>query len=1287
MGTIFYNNIPLSTINPYTLLFHEHSLNIQFNSTPQFKTFPIMLFSFIFLYALTTFIYIILTSHNYSEGILITTTVIISLLCLIVSLCIKFKKNCFTIKNERSVELLLLTVIFILFTLINQILCAHLKHFTNNYNSLIETIFVNLEIICKCLWTVLNVNEFVYVFFGTVINCVIIVPYNYMRLLTLFSLIIVFSAQGLYAYFFTKLRKEMFIQKKMNVDMKTNDILGLGYATMYMNVNDNNKVKKLNENEILNDSIVNENSYLKNMFFNACEDKENLFSLLNEVEDINDEIKKCLLYCLNYQTEQIQLIEKEKINQNNRNSFKLSISNSGNTLIQTTNENNNNNNSSFNKAHHKIENSLTNLVSKVSHNFQLISNNKYDNVKTGKSRTFEPQTTKKFGCSSGTATFNSQIPSIDIHPKYTFQLPEFHKRKNKQLISDDDGDKGIPIPVQETKENQINEINTKKLNESINDSYFLLPLLFSTGLNRFLKQDEFIYLGRKRINTKSLKTQPSDNTMSNIKSSNKQLPIIKNSFDLSLSSPTDFSFYKIYFRFNAILSGLEFLFLDESKNQFENLFKSYSRQVSMYLHDFKNPLTAINEKIIDYKEIFQSILLESKDEQMGMFKFGKSELDDMVFLSITSEDCLGMIKSYEDFSKAFANNNETMTLNLSSFYLSEITTYLSEWINIKNQRTHQEIEFIVNDLTLSKRFKLYTDKLKLKQILINIISNSYKFTKNGDITLTITREIINSKQYTKFHIRDTGDGMDKFTMKNLFNPFFSKNGGNKNKEGCGLGLVLSMRMSKNLGLPIEVESEENKGTSMWFYIEEKEKEKIEGSENCNKTNNEEYEDNIDDNIDDNNNNNNIGTLINSVVGEDEDDLSLTKKKNALYNNNLNKSESNLDFIPLTFNDSKAQNTTIVEDSSFCKSKNNLNSSLNTKEKPNRYKKLNSFQSTETILCDNIMKIDPKEKGFVQAPKMFISMSPQRPTIMNLILPDSHKLSSSIQNSFNYSSIKKNLKRHKFQSSFEDTAFFGLSIIKQEITMSILGKPPLSDLNLISSQNNIANNNNNYPNFPFHNSTTSQLFLNNNYTLNTTNNNQSVNNVNLGFGFCKKGTVSTLWTKNFCKTKGSSNFFNVKSLLSKKDTKTTNAFSDLGVKREKMISVLLVDDDENFQRAHKRLLEKLNIDEVVSVYDGIDLMMMFLRNELTSFDLIILDNFMTYLHGTEVVKIIKFMKDSEMGSKGGFDFTVLNKIFISTGAQDIAMSSLEQFDTVDFIAKPICKNDMENIIRKVLAGVK
>jgi signal transduction histidine kinase len=164
----------------------------------------------------------------------------------------------------------------------------------------------------------------------------------------------------------------------------------------------------------------------------------------------------------------------------------------------------------------------------------------------------------------------------------------------------------------------------------------------------------------------------------------------------------------------------------------------------MYLHDFKNPLTAINEKILDYKDVFESILMES-EEQIGTFQFGKNELDDLVFLSITSDDCLNMIKSYEDFSKAFANNditNESMKLNLSSFYLNEITDYLHDWIHIKNQRTHQELEFIVNNIAISDHFKLCTDKLKLKQILINIISNSYKFTKDGEIILTITREKI-----------------------------------------------------------------------------------------------------------------------------------------------------------------------------------------------------------------------------------------------------------------------------------------------------------------------------------------------------------------------------------------------------------------------------------------------------------------------------------------------------------------------------------------------------------------
>ena len=1287
MGTIFCNNIPLSTINPYTLLFKEHSLNIKYNSMQQSTSFPMIIFIFIFFYAISAFICIIITNHNYIEGILITTTLIISTLCLIISLFIKMKKNCVSIKNERLIELTLLITVFILFTFINQIFCAHLKHFNNNNKLLINIVFINIEIVVKCIWTVANVNEFAFVFIGNVVNLGIVIPYNYKKILILITIVNVFIIHSLYAYFFTKIRKEIFIHNKMNIDVKTNDVLGFGYAMMHMNY-DNKHKKKITEANILNDCIVNENSYLKNILLNAYEDKENLFLLLNELEDVNEDIKKCLLYCMNYHSKQsLQINEHD----NNKHYF----FNSGNNLLQTIMDNNSIINNSNDKAHHKIENSLTNLVSKVGNNFNLISNTKYENDLTGKSRTFDGLPVSKFGNN----VFNKQTATFDTQPQYTFQLRLSNLLTSNHLVTDSKDDIKLPISHQEINEINVEEINTQKLNNNINESIFLLPLLYTSGLNKFYQQDEFTYLGRKRINNKALKSNFIEhnnntnlNTTSTPMNSNKHLPVIKNSFDLSLSSPTDYSFYKVYFRFNAICSGLEFVFIDESKEQFENLFKAYSRQVSMYLHDFKNPLTAINEKILDYKDVFESILMES-EEQIGTFQFGKNELDDLVFLSITSDDCLNMIKSYEDFSKAIANNditNESMKLNLSSFYLNEITDYLHDWIQIKNQRTHQELEFVVNNITISDHFKLCTDKLKLKQILINIISNSYKFTKNGEIILTITREKIHNKQYTKFHIRDTGDGMDEITMKKLFNPYFSKNDNNKNKEGCGLGLMLSMRMSKNLGLPIQVESEEKKGTAMWFYIEEREP--IEGDKDNTSDNDENGNKVIENDSLINNNNHTITELTNSTVNKaEEENFRLGSKKRYSFNyniNSLNKSDSNFDFIPLNLNDSRTHNSTFIENLSVTKTRKKLSNLIRMNDKSKEHKKINSLQSTDTILCDDIMTIDPKEKSPSHLGNNFISMSPRRPAKMNFNYRVSHRFHSSIQgNNFNNRLWKKKLMKNNFSSSYEDSVFVGLSVIKQEVTMSILGKPPLNDLNLLPQHNNCTS-----PSYQFNQPNYSQLYRNN-YTLNTVNNNQPINNnINVNFSYYKKGTASTNLNKNFSRTKGST-FSNVKSLISKKDTKTTSAFSESVhfknehlMKRDKTISVLLVDDDENFQRAHKRLLENLGVDDIVSIYDGIDLMMMFLRNELSSFDLIILDNFMTYLHGTDVAKIIKYMKDNEMGRKC-FDFSVLNKIYISTGAQDIAMSSLEQFESVDFLAKPISKNDMEGIIRKVTAGVK
>ena len=92
-------------------------------------------------------------------------------------------------------------------------------------------------------------------------------------------------------------------------------------------------------------------------------------------------------------------------------------------------------------------------------------------------------------------------------------------------------------------------------------------------------------------------------------------------------------------------------------------------------------------------------------------------------------------------------------------------------------------------------------------------------------------------------------------------------------------------------------------------------------------------------------------------------------------------------------------------------------------------------------------------------------------------------------------------------------------------------------------------------------------------------------------------------------------------------------------------------------------------------------MMFLKSELNNYDVIIMDNFMTYVDGTEAVRIIKYMKDMGVGKKKIFDYTILQKIHIATSAQDLAMSWLEQMDCIEFVEKPISKEAMIKILKK------
>jgi signal transduction histidine kinase len=110
------------------------------------------------------------------------------------------------------------------------------------------------------------------------------------------------------------------------------------------------------------------------------------------------------------------------------------------------------------------------------------------------------------------------------------------------------------------------------------------------------------------------------------------------------------------------------------------------------------------------------------------------------------------------------------------------------------------------------------DRNRLKQILLNLIGNSIKFTHKGGITVKV--EVFEEKGHCQFSVIDTGIGISKEKQAKLFQKFVQADGTTTRKYGgTGLGLALTKSLVEMMGGVIELFSEgEGKGTSVIFTI-------------------------------------------------------------------------------------------------------------------------------------------------------------------------------------------------------------------------------------------------------------------------------------------------------------------------------------------------------------------------------------------------------------------------------------------------------------------------------------
>lgn len=190
-----------------------------------------------------------------------------------------------------------------------------------------------------------------------------------------------------------------------------------------------------------------------------------------------------------------------------------------------------------------------------------------------------------------------------------------------------------------------------------------------------------------------------------------------------------------------------------------------------------------------------------------------------------SYNLMTIINDILDFSKLRANK---LQLDLKCTDLNKVITSISDIISSKvyekNLNLHIEYDSNIPDY-------IDCDDTRLKQILLNLLSNSIKFTIKGDIFLKIKliRKFTgfsinnNKKNYITiyFEVKDTGCGIDKKNFNKLLKPFsqIDNNITTKINQGTGLGLMITNSLLNLMNSKIQYESELNKGSKFFFEID------------------------------------------------------------------------------------------------------------------------------------------------------------------------------------------------------------------------------------------------------------------------------------------------------------------------------------------------------------------------------------------------------------------------------------------------------------------------------------
>ena len=229
-------------------------------------------------------------------------------------------------------------------------------------------------------------------------------------------------------------------------------------------------------------------------------------------------------------------------------------------------------------------------------------------------------------------------------------------------------------------------------------------------------------------------------------------------------------------------------------------------------HELRTPLNAI----MGFSQLIHHDAQENNLDQIAT---------DSQKVINSAKHLLSLISDLLDMSKIEAGK---MDLHIETVNIPEMIETIKQISEELAKGNRNSIQF-----TLDTSVKtMLADEKKLKQILLNLISNACKFTKDGQIALSVRRKS-DKEGYVLFEVRDTGIGIPKDKFHRLFNDFSQVDSSTSKKYGgTGLGLSLSKRFCEIMGGSIEVESSEGVGTTFRVFIPQNVISETETPPNC-----------------------------------------------------------------------------------------------------------------------------------------------------------------------------------------------------------------------------------------------------------------------------------------------------------------------------------------------------------------------------------------------------------------------------------------------------------------------